>query len=124
MLTRNIQRRGGQRRERPVGERYVVCNPFFLDSGRVLGGVEFKYVHTYYSLLIPIIHQYSSMDVTIYIENTGGAEYFLMLMTAASSLGILTTTASRIIRHKSMASANSGKYEGQHPCDGYVDTYN
>ena len=77
MLTRNIQRRGGQRRERPVGERYVVCNPFFLDSRRVLGGVEFKYVHTYYSLLIPIIHQYSSMDVTIYIENTGGAEFFL-----------------------------------------------
>ena len=78
MLTRNIQRRGGRRRERPAGERYVVYNPFFLDSGRVFGGVEFKYVHTYYSLLIPIMHQYSSMDVTIYIyiENTGGAEYF------------------------------------------------
>ena len=77
MLTRNIQRLGGRRRERPAGERYEIYNPFFLDSGRVLGGVEFKYVHTYYSLLIPIIHQYSSMDVTIYIENTGGADFFL-----------------------------------------------
>ena len=79
-------------------------------------------MHTFYSVSLPIIHQYSSIDVTSYIKNTGRAEYFFML-TTASSLGILTTRTSSIIGHRCTTSANGKNCTGQHPCDGYVDTY-
>ena len=78
MLARNIQRRGGGRHERPAGERYVqnVFFPFFLDSGRVWGWDQFRYVHTFYSFLLPIIDQYSSMDVTTYKKYRRGGIFF------------------------------------------------
>ena len=59
-------------------------------------------MHTYYSLLLPAIYQYSSIDFTTYTKSTGGAEYFSRMTTAASSLGIHTTTVSPSKRYKSM----------------------
>ena len=90
----------------------------FPNSGRRKVNI-FVIVCTYYSPLLLIIYQYSSIAFLSLICRRGSAAWFFVDNNSKQFWS--TNNHSRTIRYKYMTSVSGGTYAGQYQCDGWVD---